>query len=139
QFYGLGDKNMPLGYTYFGKGIRQFRVTTPPTSVSNGGASGASVGLSAAVTTDLAAASPFTSVCFYYSAAAVSGAWRLAGCSSSPTATTTATTRAVEYRVTLNPPPTYGTSGALQVRAIGLNATGDGLSTNTSSVVTLVP
>ena len=135
-FYGLGDKNMPVGFTYYGKGIRQFRMTTPVSTVSNAGASNSTVGLSAAVTTDLAAPAPFASVCFYYQHG---GEWRPAGCTSSATVTTTATTRTLDYRTSLNPPATLGTSGTLVVRAIGLNTTGDGLSTNSSNAVTIVP
>jgi hypothetical protein len=135
-FYGFGDKNMPLGYTYFGKGLRQFRVTTPSTAVSNGGASAGVVTLSALLTLDAAAATPFTSVCFYYRQ---TGYWVSAGCTASGTSGGSGTTKTLDYRISWNPPATLGTSGSVAIRAIGMNSTGDGLATNTNSSVTLVP
>lgn len=137
EFYGFGDKNMPLGYTYFGKGIRQFRVTMPSTTVSNGGPSGASATLSALLTLDTTASAPFNAVCFYYHAP--DGHWKSAGCTSAAATSGSGSTRTVEYRVSWNPPAALGTSGSVAIRAIGTNATGDGLVTNTNAAVSLTP
>lgn len=137
EFYGLGDKNMQLGYTYFGKGIRQFRVATPSTAVSNGGASGAAVALTAMLTLDSTVATPFNAVCFYYRAP--NGHWRSAACTSAAATGESGSTRTLEYRVTWNPPTALGTSGSVAIRAIGTNTTGDGLVTNTNTAVSLIP
>jgi hypothetical protein len=133
QFYGLGDKSMPLGYTYFGKGIQSWRVTTAAASVSNGGASTATVALSAVM---VGSSQPFTrKMCFYYKS---TGPWLEAACTT-PIVTQNGSTQTLTYQASWNPPASLGTTGSIAIRAIGLNSTGDGLSTNTSSSVRLAP
>jgi hypothetical protein len=86
---------------------------------------------------DADVAVPFGSVCFYYRRGEN---WRLAGCDGGgPGNGGTATTQDIEYRVAWNPPEDLGTSGKVDIRAIGVNATGDGLTTNTSSAISLIP
>jgi hypothetical protein len=143
DFYGLGDKNMPLGHTYFGKGIQSFRLTTPETRLSN--SASATVTLRAELVTDLNAAGPFQAVCFYYRRLVAEHTtygryeWYPAGCRGDASTSTTATGRRYVFDLTWDPPEVLGTSAAPHIRAIGVNATGDGLTTRSSTSVQLVP
>lgn len=92
---------------------------------------------------------PFTQVCFYYQQTQAgqsnTGEWVLIGCQSAASVTDNPAAPAATGRTWLytlsawNPPSGLGTATAAQLRAIGLNSKGNGISTNTNANVTLVP
>ena len=130
-----------------------FAVSNAPKNIANGANPG-----NIATTVDLTAAivgstslqnNPFTQVCFYYQQTAAgqsnTGEWVLIGCQSAASVTDDPVAPAATGRTWLytfsawNPPSGLGTAAAAQIRAIGQNSKGNGISTNTNTNITLVP
>ena len=134
--------------------MQDFRVVSDQASVSNGtGTTPRSTTLHGIVTAaSLTSSTPFSSVCFYIQSPTgaengqadpvthnAAGDLSLLGCTSTLVTTDVAGVRSFDYAMSFDPDAAFGTSGSLNIVAIGVSSAGDALLTLTPAPLGLVP
>jgi len=134
--------------------LQDFRVVSDQASVSNGtGTTPRSTTLHGIVTAaSLTSSTPFSSVCFYIQSPTgaengqadpvthnAAGDLSLLGCTSTLVTTDVAGVRSFDYAMSFDPDAAFGTSGSLNIVAIGVSSAGDALLTLTAAPLGLVP